>query len=243
MTQYAEIGEWFDYCRVLPEDEWDDIHLFTGEEGSGKSRKMRQIMRKLDPGFGIDRIHFTQDDFLEQAVTLNPGDAIVLDEWRGHRRLAMHGERMEFLDFTKECRGLGLHVGIGFPHVDQAERDILFQRIRWWNYSPTRGELIVHLRTGNQRLGPDGKPVTDVRFHKVGRFPFPAEAPDPLGPEYRAKKEARMRDRAARYREAHGKDLQPLVPSVPKPEANPRLNLRGAMLLVDLAQQELKRSP
>lgn len=206
---YESIGNWFDDCRALPEDEWDDIHLFTGEEGYGKSRKMRQIMRKLDHTFSVDRIHFTQDEFLDQAVTLDPGQAIVLDEWRGHKRLAMHGERMEFLDFTKECRGLGLHVGIGFPHVTQAEKDILFQRVRWWNHSPVRELLQVYKRISNARLDSEGHPMVDVRFKMVGKFPFPPDAPDPMAREYGVKKEARMRDRAARFREAHGKELQP----------------------------------
>jgi len=240
MNTYAEIGQWFDDCRVLPDEEWDDLMLFTGEEGAGKSRKMRQIMRKLDPTFGVDRIHFTQDDFLDQAATLDPGQAIVLDEWRGHKRLAMHGDRMEFLDFTKEMRGLGLHVGIGYPHVDQAEKDILFQRIRWWCYSASRELLVVHRRLSRQRLGPEGKPITEVRFKEVGKFPFPPDAPDPLGPEYRVKKEARMRDRAARYRESHGRDLEREMPAAP--EKNPRLNWRAAQILVDLAQQDLKRA-
>lgn len=235
---YREIGEWFEDCRALPDEEWDDVHLFTGEEGSGKSRKMRQIARKLDASFTLDRIHFTQNDYLEQAATLQPGQAIVLDEWRGHKRLAMHGERMEFLDFMKECRGLGLHMLIGFPHVDQAERDFLFQRVRWWNYSPDRYSLHVRKRTSRQRVGKDGLPETETRFNPKpdGIFPFPPDAPDPLGAPYKAKKEARMRDRAARYREAHGKSLEEN-----KPGANPRLNLQGALLLADLAQKELMR--
>lgn len=204
---YASIGDWFADCRALPDDEWDDIHLFTGEEGYGKSRKMRQIFRKLDPTFDVSRIHFSQDEFLDQAVTLNPGQAIVLDEWRGHKRLAMHGDRMEFIDFTKECRGLGLHIGIGFPHVEQAERDVVFKRIRWWCDSTERTVLQVYRRHARNRLDKEGHPTTDVRFQLVGKFPFPPDAPDPLGAEYRVKKNERMRDRAARFREAHGKEL------------------------------------
>lgn len=203
---YTAIGDWFEDCRRLPENDWDDLHLFTGEEGYGKSQKMRQIFRKLDSTFTVDRIHFSQDDFLDQAAGLDPGQAIVLDEWRGHKRLAMHGDRMEFLDFTKECRGLGLHIGIGYPHVSQAEKDILFQRVRWWNHSPTRGLLHVHRRLSHARLDGKGQPVVDVRFQLEGKFPFPVDAPDPMRPAYQAKKIDRMRDRAARYREAHGEE-------------------------------------
>jgi hypothetical protein len=240
---YKEIGEWFEDCRELPDGQWDDVHLFTGEEGAGKSRKMRQIAARLDKGFSLERIHFTQDEFLNQAATLNPGDAIVLDEWRGHKRLAMHGERMEFLDFMKECRGLGLHMLIGFPHVDQAERDFLFQRVRWWNYSPDRFTLQVRKRISSQRVGKDGLPETVTKFNMnpEGRFMFPPDAPDPLEVAYNAKKYARMRDRAARYRESHGKELP--TPQGRRPEENPRLNLQGALLLADLAQKELRAAP
>lgn len=204
--EFQSYKPWFDECRGITsaESDYDDIHVFTGEEGVGKSKLMRGVFPRLDPTFGVDRIHFTQDDFLNQLGTLNPGQAIVLDEFRGHKRMAMHGDRLEMLDTLKEIRGLRLHVGIGFPHVTQLEGDILYQRIRWWNHIPRRGELLVHRRIATVRTGKDGKPVVDVRFPEAGRLPIPKDMPDPMGPDYYRKKDARMKDRVARYKESHG---------------------------------------
>lgn len=204
--EFQSYTPWFEECRRITsaESDYDDIHVFTGEEGVGKSKLMRAVFPNLDPTFDVSRIHFTQDDFLNQLGTLSPGQAIVLDEFRGHKRMAMHGDRLEMLDTLKEIRGLRLHVGIGFPHVTQLEGDILYQRIRWWNHIPRRGELLVHRRIANVRTGKDGKPAVDVRFPLAGRLPIPKETPDPHGVAYYQKKDARMRDRVARYKEAHG---------------------------------------
>lgn len=218
--KYTSYEPWFDECRrlVREETDYDDIHVFSGEEGVGKSKAMRLIFRHLDPTFDLSRIHFTQDDFLNQAATLPPGSGIILDEWRGHKRLAMHGDRMEMLDFLKECRGLNLHIGIGYPHITQLEGDVLYQRLRWWNHIPERGILEIHRRNSKTRIGKDGRPEVQVRFPIEGRLPIPKDAPDPLGPGYYEKKEARMRDRAARYRENHkGADAGPPKVDVEKP--------------------------
>jgi hypothetical protein len=216
--EFPSFAPWFEECRRITsaESDYDDIHVFTGEEGSGKSKDMRVIFPRLDPTFSVDRIHFTQDDFLNQLGTLEPGQAIVLDEFRGHKRMAMHGDRLEMLDTLKEIRGLRLHVGIGFPHVTQLEGDILYQRIRWWNHIPRRGELLVHRRIANVRTGKDGKPVVDVRFPLAARLPVPKETPDPMGTAYYQKKDARMRDRVARYKEALG-GKTPVTEKFPMP--------------------------
>ncbi len=209
-AEFSNYTEWFADCHKAIDANYDDIHLFTGEEGRYKSRKMRTIFRSLDPTFTVDRIHFNQDDFLEQAVTLEPGQSIVLDEFRGHKRLAMHGDRLEFLDFLKECRGLRLHMGIGFPQVTSFEGDIVYKRIRWWVHSPSRPIVLVHRRSAESKLGSDGKPIDIIRFQQPSPLPFPDDTADPMRKAYEAKKDIRMRDRAQRYRETHkGQDPTP----------------------------------
>jgi len=208
--EYTEISGWIQDQLVLIDAEWDNVHLITGEEGAGKSLLARKLARKLDPAFTVDRIHFSQDDYLDQAAALNEGDAIVLDEFRGHRRLAMSGDRMEFLDFTKECRALRLHQFIVFPHINQFERDLLTNRIRYWERVPRRGFFEIRERQSSLKFkktkqGPE--PYVETRWPMVGQFPF-TEGNDPLKPAYTAKKMARMRDRAARFKETHGEALQ-----------------------------------
>lgn len=229
---YSNIEDWFKRQEKLILEAWDNIHLVTGEEGSWKSLWMRKCARRLDSKFSVDHIHFTQDDFLNDAAGLEPGRAIVLDEFRGHRRLAMHGDRMEFLDFTKECRELSLHIFIGFPHVSQFERDLLNSRIRWWEHKPTREEVQIRQRVSHLGFDKTGEPMVNTTFPLVGRFLVTGKN-DPLRPEYQSKKEARMRDRAARFRENHGDKAPPKDPA-----AQGRIN----MALVSLAQAELAKA-
>lgn len=209
--EYVDITEWLDDQHKNVQGEWDNVHLVTGEEGVGKSLWMRKVARKLDPELTVDQIHFTQDGYLEQAATLDVGRAIIMDEFRGHRRLAMTGDRLEFLDFTKECRAMSLHQFIGYPHINQFERDLLTNRIRWWEHIPCRGLVEIRerksiLKFRRTRDGPE--PYMETRWPLVGKFPFTTDN-DPLRLPYLAKKKARMRDRAARFREAHnGEDRE-----------------------------------
>ena len=75
-----------------------------------------------------------------------------------------------------------------------------------------------------------GKPYTDVKWPMVARFKVTGDN-DPLRWDYETKKDARMRDRAARFQEANGEEL-PAKASGPLP-----VN----MALVELAQRELKK--
>lgn len=212
--KYPDITAWLAAQHVRIDDDYDNIHLVTGEEGFGKSLWMRKVARKLDPTFTLDRIHFEQDDYLDQASELPKGSCIILDEYRGHRRLAMTGDRLEFLDFLKECRGMNLHQFIGYPHVNQFEKDILNDRIRYWEDIPRRGLVDIFERKSERRFrkGPTGpEPYKHITWPQIAKFPVTV-ANDPLRIGYLAKKEARMRDRRARFLQAHGKapeDLQP----------------------------------
>lgn len=230
MKTYLEVDDWLRDQAKLVDQEWDNIHLVTGDEGVGKSRWMRKCARRIDPTFTVERIHFTQDDFLDQATTLPPGASIILDEFRGHRRLAMHGDRMEFLDFAKECRALLLNMWIGFPHVAQFERDLLHSRIRWWEHLPRRGQVVVRKRVGETVFDMSGEPKASTKFPIVAKFPLP-DSPDKLEREYLAKKHERMRDRAARFKENHNG-------APPEPPKSTRL----PPAFLDMALADLKRA-
>jgi len=193
---YAEIDSWFEDQRRLIANEYDNIHLVTGREGTGKSLWMRKIARRLDPEFNVDHIHFTTEDFRADVATLKPGRAVVLDEFRGHRRLAMHKERTDFLDFVKECRGLFLHIFIGYPRVTTFERDLVTDRISYWSHFRKRGIVEIRKPTTSLVFGMDGQPMEPTKYPLVARFPV-TDKNDPLRAAYLAKKQSRMRQRAA----------------------------------------------
>lgn len=199
---------------------------------------MRKVARRLDPSFNVARIHFTQDDFLQDAVQLKPGSSIVFDEFRGHRRLAMHGDRMEFLDFAKECRGLRLHIFIGFNRATAIDRDLLTDRISYWHHVRRRGLVEIRKPTTELIFDKDGQPIEKTHYPMVGMFPFTA-ANDPLKPAYDVKKDERMRDRAARFRESHGQEA-------PKPKDKPQPSLPASPppvhpAILAMVQRELKK--
>lgn len=207
---YAEIDPWFEDQARLIRNDYDNIQLVTGREGTGKSLWMRKCARRLDPAFDVSHIHFTVEDFRQDVASLQRGRAIVLDEFRGHRRLAMHKERTDFLDFVKECRGLGLHIFIGYPRVTTFERDLVTDRISYWSHFRKRGIVEIRKPTTSLVFDMDGQPLEPTKYPLVARFPV-TDKNDPLRQSYSAKKQARMRERAAQ-------DLETVQPAAAWPE-------------------------
>lgn len=234
MAGYQEVQPWLNDMARLIRNDYDNLNLITGREGRGKSTWIRKVARKLDPAFSVAHIHFNQEDFFRDAVSLPPGRAVVLDEFRGHRRLAMHGDRMEFLDFAKECRGLRLHIFIAFNRATAIDRDLLTDRISYWHHIRKRGLVEIRKPTTELMFDKDGQPIEKTYYPLVGVFPF-TDKGDPLKSEYLTKKDARMRDRAARFQEAHG------TPATLEEEPKARPAVHPAILA--MVQKELGRAP
>lgn len=233
MKVYRNIDPWFEDQAKLIRNEFDNIQLVTGREGTGKSLWMRKCARRLDPLFSVDRIHFTMEEFRADVASLPPGRAVVLDEFRGHRRLAMHGERMEFLDFVKECRGLFLHIFIGYPRVTTFERDLVTDRISYWSHFRKRGIVEIRKPTTDLVFGLDGQPLEPTKYPLVGRFPV-TDKNDPLRGAYLAKKQARMRQRAAM-----GEEVPAPPPPVEDRSKRPMVNPS----ILAAVQAELAKAP
>jgi hypothetical protein len=122
---------WLDYCNRVVRDDHDNLLLYTGPEGSGKSNLALQHLQYADPTFTIDRVYFTIDDFLHGVRHVPRYGAVLLDEAMVNRRRSMHGANIRFLEFLQTCRGLNLHIGLCFPHSEMLDRGILNYRVRW----------------------------------------------------------------------------------------------------------------
>lgn len=234
--------------RKLIVDNYDDFNLVTGREGRWKSLWMRKRAKAVDPAFTVKDIHFQVEDLFEridklrddQGKLASKGRVQVLDEFKGHRRLAMTGERTDFLDWTKEARGMGLHLFIGYNRFTRFERDLVTDRIAFWHHARRRGLMEVRQPGTELSFDRDGEPIEPTRYPLVGRYTFTG-ANDPFRWQYEAKKEARMMERTASFLEDDAKPTVNLdafreaVQRLGKPQVNP------AML--NEVQKELAKSP
>jgi hypothetical protein len=167
---------------------FDNLMLGTGAEGAGKSELLIQVLKNLDPGFTIDRVHLRREPFLAQAATLRPGSAIDLDEALFNKRKAMHSSTIGMLDWLQICRGQRLHIGMNFPHVDLLDDAIEDFRVRYRLHVPQRGLFQVMLR---REWPKKGKVLR--RWVVEGQFTYkPLRGPFKIA--YDAKKDANMRE-------------------------------------------------
>lgn len=239
MKLFKTAKPWLADQRRLIAQDWDNINLVTGREGTGKSAWMQWCGKRLDPKFTVDHIHFDIEDFHADVATLEPGRVVVLDEFRGHRRLAMHRERTDFLDFVKECRGLRLHIFIGYPRITTFERDLVTDRISYWSHLRVRGLVEVRKPLTDLMFDLEGQPIMPTKYPQVGHYRFKEDPVD----GYKAKKDARMKERAAGFlnkvqEEAKAPDFNQAafleaVARAEKPAVNPSM--------LNEVQKELKR--
>lgn len=190
-NQYATIHEWADQQRALVRRDFDNVVLFSGREGSGKSTWAIQVLRLLDPALTIDNIHFDQGEFMKDVANGQRFQGHLFDEVLMHKRKAMHGSTLAMLELLQVCRGLNRHIGLCFPDAEQLDRDLVDWRVRWNFHVIRRGIAMLRVRksyTVNTRLGP--KQVH--KWHNVQAFSFSALS-GPFKDAYEAKKEERMR--------------------------------------------------
>lgn len=211
LVWFDSVGEWLEVKRkAVLEDDWDDVNVVTGREGKGKSKWARKVARKLDSTFTLERIHFEWDSYAKQSTELKPGQAIVLDEFRGHSRESMTGERMSVLDEFKENRGLNLHHFIVFNKFTKLDKDLVTDRVSDWSYVRHRGRVEVRRPKTELVFDSFGVPSEPTTYPLVAHFDFSDWEPPGWAAGYKAIKQARMRDRKARLRgEEH--DLGPVV--------------------------------
>lgn len=148
----CKIENYIRYCQRLIQEDWDNLMLFTGPEGSGKTTWATQVLTALDPGGfpgpapGVERIQFTHDGFLKIAAAAPRGAAMLWDEGRLHKRRAMHGTTLDVLDHLQDCRALNHHMGICFPHERQLDSAVKDHRVRHRWHVPRRGLAVLYER-------------------------------------------------------------------------------------------------
>lgn len=181
---FKNVGEWLSECRSIVRQDLDNVILFTGAEGSGKSTLMYQVMKALDPNFSLDQIGFSVKDYIRIAKQSPKFAAVASDEFLVNRRKAMRRDTVDLLDFLQECRGLNLHHALCFPHVDLLDRAILDYRVRWHVYIPKRGLFQVKERV--KWYKPGG--VEEYSWRVVGAWNYRPNS----GAEWQAYQDAKM---------------------------------------------------
>lgn len=227
--RYPRIEDLHRAQRALIANQYDDWNLVTGRVGKGKSKWARKNARKLDPSFGLDRIHWREESFWAQYVTLKPGQCIILDEFNGHRRAAMHGERLSFLERMKRVRSRFVHAWIVYDRVSSLDRDLLTDRNAFWHHTEVRGNMQVRQPYTSLRFKHDSTPIEPTKYPLVGDFEgFTGWEPPGFEEAYERRKDEEM--------SLLGREDDP-EPAPRDPAAAARIN----MALVDLAQKELGR--
>lgn len=216
--KWRNVHDWIKFMEDHVRRDDDNLLLFTGKEGIGKSTLMIQVMKALDPDFNEDRIHFSVEDFLHDVVDVPRYGAISMDEALINRRKSGSKTNIRLLDHLQVCRGLNHHIAICFPHESRLDRAVLEDRVHFKIVVPKRGEFRVFEKRKREWRDPrTGEIQLFVDWVIVGAWTF-AKNTGPLAEAYDMKKEMAMRARAA------GEDLETLHSGK---SANPRRSNGG----------------
>jgi energy-coupling factor transporter ATP-binding protein EcfA2 len=227
--RYREIETWLEECRATVRADDDNVVLFTGATGAGKSTIAVQVMRALDPTFNVSRIWFTIPTFLRGVRAVPKYCAALLDEAPLNKRKAMFRDTIRLVDDFQISRGRNHHVGLCFPYDDLLDDAIKDYRVRWNIHVPRRG--IMQLR---RRLR-----ITSAGGRVVYRWSAPLgawrSAPNkgPLWEAYLRAKEEHMRrplrdeEEAAAESEVDAALRRDLARILLKYESTPGASIRG----------------
>lgn len=223
--RYQRIEDWIAECRQTVRNDYDNLILFTGPEGVGKSTIQFQVLRALDPNFNVDNLAFTVEDFISMAMDAPKFSAVGADEALLNHRKAMHGPTIQLLDFLQICRGLNLHLGICFPHEAMLDGAVKNFRVRWNIHVPARGKMLLRYRT-NRTVRTRTETILVHDWAVMGAWNTKPNS----GPEweaYKERKEEHMRGMVdvmtTEKPKAKAKKTKPEPTSKPKPNgSNPR---------------------
>lgn len=124
------------YLIKAVKSKWDGVVLVTGMEGSAKSSICQQLAYYVDPTFAkvvdykgkkavvpkdesVDRIVFTQEQFMKAVDTAKPGQAIIWDEFvmGGLSTEALGKQQNELIKYMTTIRKKRLFIFMIIPSI------------------------------------------------------------------------------------------------------------------------------
>lgn len=119
----------------------DLVIVIDGKEGSGKSKKSRQIAyycaQQLGVNFGVDNIHFDLKEYIEGSLKGGKYSINLLDEGRKllNKKRSNSREAVTFTNFLSECRDMRqIHI-ILLPAFHDLDSYVVLWRM----------DLLIHL--------------------------------------------------------------------------------------------------
>lgn len=215
MSSPRSLTEWLSYAHRLVRGDWDLPLVFTGYQGRGKTTLAIQLMRKLDPSFNVERIHFDAHEFMGKCKRSQPYTAHLLDEALLHRRNWAKQTQKDVVDFYQVNRSLNQITALCFPHIGGLDPEIAVKRVRWRFHIPRRG--VAHVYEGKITTE-HGQPKVFWKRHFGFKYGVASGA---LWDEYLEKKDAfvRSQEEGSEPEDAPAHDLSMLAPVIQKIKA------------------------
>jgi hypothetical protein len=244
MPEPSIVFDWLDLLRRRVAKDKNNLVVFVGQTGSGKSWAALDAARKMDPQFSINHVHFTIEDFLDDIADVIDAredgrtvcQTLILDEAAVgfNARKSMHGANIDFADLLAIFRYLNLTVFFTFPTLesfDVAGRRLIHFIVDMTGIDDVHGTSYAHLLMIDARRSFGQEPkrfkvVIDIenlgsRFQLDPiRFDKP---PETLLKAYKVKKEKFGRDNVDRMRRK-GRDApaeadpEEPIPGIPIPQ-------------------------
>lgn len=201
---HAKLARFFDTLAARIAKKYDVVLIITGPEGAGKSRLAMWILSILDPSFGLDRIAWDSDAFIELAADLRPAQGRLLDESDegGFSRDAMGGGNKRLVKHLFRCRAFYLFNVLIMPGLAWFDPVIAKHRAAYWILITDRGKAVLHkFRRADY---PGAKPS----WEKLFGFDYP-DYEAPWIPQYEKDKKSRALHGGAQEKKEEGwPDLQ-----------------------------------
>lgn len=132
---------WGRHIRWALSQDYDQLVLFTGREGTGKSTGGFHLCRSVDTAFHLGRIGWRGWDHIRNSLAAPKRAAVMWDETSrgGDGRRAMGQENVDVINHLAECRALNqLHV-LCKPSLHSFDPRIRETRAHWWVHLEDRG--------------------------------------------------------------------------------------------------------
>lgn len=121
-----------DTAKSVIKKDWDMIFSIDGPEGSGKSVFAQQCATYCDPGFVIDRITFTPNEFQKAVTNAQPYQAVIYDEaFTGlNSRATMSVINRALVQMLAEIRQKNLFIFVVMPTFFDLDKYVAIWRTR-----------------------------------------------------------------------------------------------------------------